>query len=114
MSIKHVKRYYKEMGEQYKESLDALKELEEAYGQGMIDPDKIEGLKKTIDALLVNYRRVSYIMFLLDMPNKEKKEKRYINQNKRKLNDIGKEHTLESIKKENKDVLKNLRNSSLD
>ena len=71
--------------------------------------ENIKQLKATAEKVEENYKRISYIMFLLDMPNRKKKRDRYKNQNKKLLNKIPNKDTLEGIQEENNKNLNELK-----
>lgn len=105
MSKKHVDEYFNVVANQYTDMLEALKDMEEECTKGLLDPDRLEQMKKLIEPLKQNYMRISYIMFLLNKPNRTKKEKRYIDQQNKFLNSIPEKDKLEGIKEENKKIV---------
>lgn len=105
MSKKHVDEYFNVVADQYHDMLEALKDMEEECTKGLLDPDRLEQMKKLIEPLKQNYMRISYIMFLLNKPNRTKKEKRYIDQQNKFLNSIPEKDRLEGIKEENKKIV---------
>lgn len=109
MSVKHVKKYYEEICNQYLEMRSELKDFEKECENGLFEPERLDIIKETVQPLMDNYERVSYIMFLLNKPNKEKKIKKYEQQNKKLLNNYKKSNSLEAVKEENKQVIENLR-----
>lgn len=108
MAKRHLVEYYKKVCSQYQNMNDTLKKFENELQYNMVDPQIIENAKKIIAPLKANYERISYIMFLLNQPNKESKKKRYVNQNKCKLNGLDKNNSIEKTLEENEDVIKNL------
>ena len=107
MSKKHVEEYYVKMASDYAEMKDVLKELQKSE---RVDVSQINNIKEKVSILESNYKRLSYVMFLLNMPNKKKKESRYIKIESKKLKDISEVHTKESIEKENKASIEYLKN----
>lgn len=108
MSKKHVDKYFNVVANQYHEMLQALKEVEEECNNNLMDPDRLEQIKTMIEPLKQNYMRISYIMFLLNQPDKEEKAKEYKQQHKKLLSKIPKKDRLEGIKKENSEIIKNI------
>ena len=53
---------------------------------------------------------LSYIMFLFNKPKRKKKEKKYIQQNKKLLSTIPEKNTKEGIIQENKQVISSIKN----
>ena len=109
MSVKDVKRYYDVITEQYFEMVNDLKDFEEAVSNNIIEPERLEEIKKNIEPIKVNYQRISYIMYLLNIPTKKSKYKKYERQNKKLLKMIGEENTQEAIDKDNKSTLDKIR-----
>lgn len=106
MSRKHVVTYYKAMEEQYFELLSETKDMDEAVKTGFLPEDRMNIFMNYVDKLKSNYTRLSYIMYLLDLPNKPSKEKRNarsresLNKSFQQLNS-----TQEQVVNENRDVL---------
>lgn len=109
MSKEHVDAYYQEVCNQYIEMNEAIKELEDACNTGLISPDRLDEMKKTIEPLKNNYMTLSYIMFLFNKPKRKKKQKRYIEQNKQLLNKIPYENTENGIEEQNDNVIEKIR-----
>lgn len=105
MARKDVDEYYEVISTQYADMLAALRDMEEESQKGLLDPDRLEQMKKIIEPLKTNYMRISYIMYLLNKPNRKSKRIIYEAQNKKLLNKIGKENTLASIEQENDEVI---------
>lgn len=108
MSKKHVDDYFDIIANQYHDMLESLRDMEEECTKGLLDPDRLEQMKKLIEPLKQNYMRISYIMYLLNKPNREKKVKRYEEQNKKLLNSIPKEDRLNGIVEENQHTINNI------
>jgi len=75
MSKKHVEDYFNQICDDYHELVSTLNELQEQCETTVVPPEKIENLKHIIEPIKDNYERISYIMFLLNMPNKKEKKK---------------------------------------
>lgn len=110
MAKKDVERYYLEICEQQKEMLENVKEMEEECQKGMVAPERLKQLKDMTEVFNQNYKRISYIMFLLNQPAKKEKVKKYNNQNKKKIEKLGKENSLGAVLEENKKVIENIKN----
>lgn len=106
MSKKHVEEYFKVIADQYLEMIDLLKELEQQYETNIIEPERLDKIKESIIPLKTNYQRISYIMYLLNMPNKKEKQKKYIKALEVKQD---KEGSLQEVKTENNIVIDNLK-----
>ena len=107
MSVKHIRNYYNEVAQQYSDLLSELKDFSELAQKQMIEPERIEKIKESIQPLMRNYEVLSYIMYLLDMPNRKSKEKSYENRNKKLLSKIKDENKRNGIIAQNNEVLEN-------
>lgn len=106
MSVKHVKEYYNQVCSDYSELLENLRDMEEELQNNLVSPDRVEQLKRMIEPIKQNYERISYIIFLLDMPNRKEKQDRYKSQQRKKVYEGS---DLNSIKAENKNILDNMK-----
>ena len=113
MSVKHVKLYYKEICDQYSDLLQELKDFEKEAQEGLIEPERIDNIKETIQPLMNNYQRISYIMYLLNLPNKKEKAVKYKRQNNKLLNTLSKDNSLEKTIEENSEVINKLKNKTV-
>lgn len=107
MSKKHVEQYYEEVCAQYKEMLENIHDFEELAQNNIISPERLEEYNKNIITLKTNWERISYIMFLLNKPNKKEKQKKYERQNQKLLNGLDKNNSPESVLEENRKVIEN-------
>lgn len=105
MSVKHVKAYFDEVAEQRRLMLEEIKDFEKEAEQNIIEPERLEMIKQNIQPLLNNYQMLSYIMFLLNKPNKKEKQKAYEKMNKKLLQSIDKKFTKEGVIQQNQDVI---------
>ena len=111
MSKKHFDKYFQETFEQYKQMTDLIKDLEKEVQEGLCPPEKIDQLEQVCAPLKNNYLRLSYVMYLLNQPNRDKKAEKYKNQNKRQYAKF--KGQLDEMNKENKDTLNNLKSFNL-
>lgn len=111
MSVKDVKKYYEAVSSQYLEMVNDIKDFEEAVTKEIIEPERLEQIKQNIEPIKVNYQRLSYIMFLLNLPTKKSKKKKYERQNQKLLKMIGKENMQEAVVEENRETLNKLEDS---
>ena len=107
MAVKDVIQYYNECEIQYKEFMDEMNDFKELCSQGMIAPEIIENSQKMLSLIEDNYKKLSYIIFLLNKPTKKEKYKTYKNQNKKLLN---KSITKEEVLKSNQDNIEGIKN----
>ena len=75
MSRKHVEDYFNQVCEDYHEMVQTLKDMEDECNNGLVPPERVEQLKNMLEPIKTNYARISYIMFLLNMPNKKEKQR---------------------------------------
>ena len=112
MSVKHIKDYYLKVTNDYYEMTKILEELEKCVteNQATQATKNIEMIRQQVSQLKENYLRLSYIMFLLNLPNKKEKQKKYTKQERKRVEAIPKEHRMMGVLKENKDILGFLNN----
>lgn len=101
MSRKDVQDYYNQIYVDYTDMVQALKDMEQECTNGLVSPDRVNQLKEMLEPIKINYQRISYIMYLLDKPNKKEKRRWYDNQNKNKY--VG--TTLKEVREENKSYI---------
>lgn len=104
MSRKDVQDYYNQLYSDYVEMIQTLKDMESECNNGLVSPDRVEQLKKMLEPIKINYQRISYIMYLLDKPNKKEKKRWYEKQNSKR--GFVTDSTLDGIRQENKLALK--------
>lgn len=109
MAVKDVKEYYDKVCDQYVEMLDNLKEMQEAYELGNISQEQFENLKKIIEPLKSNYERISWIMYLLNIPQRKKKVKKWKKQNDVLMSKYEKKNDIESTLDENSKALSQMK-----
>lgn len=107
MSQKDVIKYYNEVTENYKDMLENLKDMEEEMKESLVTPEQVDQMKRMARPIVDNYKTLSYIIFLLNRPNKKEKFNRYEKQNKKLLENC---RTKEEVLNENKEALNNLKN----
>lgn len=110
MAIKHVRAYYERMVSDYVEMKHVLEEMEKlSEEKASIALSNIEQIREQVKILEANYKRLAYIMFLLNQPNKESKKQRYLNREKKKLSDIPVSDREEAVIEENTRILETLK-----
>jgi hypothetical protein len=82
MAIKHVKKYFKQTEQLYLELAENLEEMREEFAKGECTEEELNNLLIPVNNLKTNYQMLSYILFLLYQPAKEKKKANYLSQNK--------------------------------
>lgn len=110
MAVKDIVDYYNKVTSHYIEMKEVLKELESNIPEDKIENanNNISMIRKDVEQLASNYRRISYIMYLLNKPTKKEKHKRYEQSETKRLSEISEENSLEGIVKEDNDILKRL------
>ena len=102
MSVKAVRKYYDQICEQYHEMIELIHDLEKEAEQDLVEPERIERLKEQVAPIKQNYERWTYMMFLLNQPERNSKHEKYKRQNSRLLQNLDKQNDLDSILEENK------------
>ena len=110
MSVKHVRDYYEQVTQQYQDMIESIKDFEDMAMEKIIEPERLEILKESIQPLLRNYELLSYIMYLLYKPNRGRKKKKYEQQYAKQIRKIPFESTKEGVIETNNEVIKNLKN----
>ena len=106
MAVKDVRHYFYTMLSQYLEEKQNLADFEEALKEGLITEEQMKEATDTVASLETNYHRLAYIMYLLDMPNRESKKTGYIKQHSQILEELKKLGAdIDSVKEENSDAL---------
>lgn len=80
MALKHIKEYYKKIESQYLGLLARVKEFDEALKKGEVSPEQADTAKQMLFKVEDNYKRWSYLLFLLNQPSKKEKQKGYLKQ----------------------------------
>ena len=110
MAIKDIKNYYYQMQAQYLEMKEDLVDFEQALQDGFITEDQLEAAREEVIKIENNYDRLSYIMYLLEMPNRNSKKPGYTKTNKAVLNFLDSRAATEAeVMVENRSALEQLR-----
>lgn len=106
MAVKDVRHYFYTMLAQYIEEKQNLADFEKVLKEGLITEEQMKEATENVANLEANYYRLAYIMYLLEMPNRESKKKGYIKQHKIILDELVRLGAdINSIKEENSDAL---------
>jgi hypothetical protein len=110
MAIKDVKIYYYNVLAQYLEMKNDIKDFEQALADGHITEDKLEEVMHDVEQIEDNYNRLSFILYLLAMPNRKSKKEKYCKASNI-LEDYFEKtgHNMDAVLKENEDALKHLK-----
>ena len=110
MAVKDVKEYYFKLIAQKAELEADLADFEEALKNGFITEEQMQAAKDELIPYQINLDRLTYIMYLLELPNKKAKKAKFANQNKKILNELEKRNADEqSVISENKSALDTFR-----
>ena len=109
MAKKDVVEYFNQVADQYQEMLDNIKEIEQDVNTTLTDPELVERLKKAAEPVKNNFMTLSYIMFLLNKPQRKEKEKKYVKMNKKLLQSIDPAYTKDGIMAENRKTIENIK-----
>lgn len=109
MSKKAVDNYYKEITDQYHEMLQDIKDIEKDVMEGLTSPDLLETLKANIAPIKQNWERWTYMMFLLNQPERKSKIPRYKQTNKKLLANLSSSNSIEATIEENKNALERIK-----
>ena len=108
MAVKHVKEYYEQVCEQYVQMNEELRDFQKEVENGLVEPERIDNLKALIEPLKNNYMTLSWIMYLLNKPQRESKERAYERRNRKFIESLDKKFNKEGILKQNEDVIKSV------
>ena len=108
MAVKHIKEYYEQVCDQYVMMNEELRDFQKEVENGLVEPERIDNLKKMIEPLKNNYMTLSWIMYLLNQPNRDNKERAYQKRNKKFIESLDKNFNKESIMKQNDEVIKSI------
>ena len=110
MAVKDVKKYYAKLIAQKAELEADLVDFEEALKNGFITEEQMQAAKDELIPYQINLDRLTYIVFLLELPNREAKKVKFAKQNKKILNELEKRKADEqSVIDENKSALDGFR-----
>lgn len=109
MSVKAVRKYYEQICEQYREMVENITDLEEECRNGLVEPERIEGLKAQIAPLKQNYERWAYMMFLLNEPQRKEKRYKYRQSNQKFLQKLDSSNSTDAVLNENASVLQSFK-----
>ena len=106
MAVKDVKEYYFKLIAQKAELEADLADFEEALKNGFITEEQMQVAKDELVPYQINLDRLTYIMYLLELPNRKTKKAKFAKQNKKILDELGKRNADEqSVISENKSAL---------
>lgn len=107
MAKKDFDEYYNKIFKQYNELQVTLEDMSKEVSNGMIEPERLEALKNTVVPVATSFQTLSYIKYLLDLPVRKTKRKRY-SVNNHLLKRAG-EYTGNNIMSKNQDIIDNVK-----
>ena len=106
MAARDVKEYYFKLIAQKAELETDLADFEEALKNGFITEEQMQAAKDELIPYQINLDRLTYIMYLLELPNRKTKKAKFAKQNKKILDELRKRNADEqSVISENKSAL---------
>ena len=106
MAVKDVKEYYFKLIAQKAELEADLADFEEALKNGFITEEQMQAAKDELVPYQINLDRLTYIIYLLELPNRKTKKAKFAKQNKKILDELIKRNADEqSVISENKSAL---------
>lgn len=105
MSKKHVEEYYRKICDDYHEMIVALQDMEKEFNEGMVSPDAVDNMKKLIEPIKDNYMTISWIMYLLNQPEKSSKHYGYAQRQRKFTASLDPAKSTENIHSENKKIV---------
>lgn len=108
MAKKHFDEYYRSIYSQYVGLKKTLDDLSQDALNNMIEPERLEQLKRTIQPVKSSYDMLTYVKYLLDMPARKQKRAKYDRQNK-KVIDRTTPYTADNLRKTNSEYIRNIK-----
>ena len=106
MAARDVKEYYFKLIAQKAELEADLADFEEALKNGFITEEQMQTAKDELIPYQINLDRLTYIVYLLELPNRKAKKVKFAKQNKKILDELERRKADEqSVISENKSAL---------
>ena len=110
MAARDVKDYYFKLIAQKAELEADLADFEEALKNGFITEEQMQAAKDELIPYQINLDRLTYIVYLLELPNRKTKKAKFAKQTKKILNELERRNADEqSVISENKSALDGFR-----
>lgn len=111
MSKKDFDDYYNSICNQREQLIQELEELQRIANERMIEPERLENMKKTFQPILDTYQMVSWVAFLLNKPTRTRKSAKYEKMLEKKTSKLNSAFSKDGLLKRNDNILKNLHSS---
>lgn len=110
MALIDVKKYYYNISAQYLEMKQDLADYDQACAEGHITEEQLEAVKADIAEIEKNYNRLTYIMYLLELPKTKRRKAKFRKKDKAledRLSELNADE--QAVIDENESVLTHLR-----
>lgn len=108
MAKKDFDEYYNKIAKQYYSLNEVLTDLSKEVQDNMVEPERLDQLKKTIEPVKNSYQTLMYIKYLLNKPSKKQKQNKYDKQMKKIIKQSEGKHSTDIIKN-NEDIISSLK-----
>ena len=106
MAARDVKEYYFKLIAQKAELEADLADFEEALKNGFVTEEQMQAAKDELIPYQINLDRLTYIVYLLELPNRKTKKAKFAKQNKKIIDELERRKADEqSVIYENKSAL---------
>lgn len=108
MSRKDFDQYYQTVCDQYIQLREELDVFQKMLDERVIEPERLEILKKTFQPILDTYQMVSWVAFLLNKPVNSKKKQKHDRMLKKKISKLMPGFSPDTIVGRNEKILKDI------
>ena len=108
LAIRDVREYYDQVCEQYVQMQHELADFQKEVEEGIVEPERLDTIKQVIEPIKNNYMTLSWIMYLLNKPQRKSKDKAYRRQTKKLTSTLDKSFNKSAILRKNEEVLDKL------
>ena len=109
MAVKHIKEYYQKVCTDYTEMLQTLTDMEDAFNQNLVSEEQLNQIKEMIKPIKQNYMTLSWIIYLLDKPQRDEKKQMYDRQMTKFKSNLDESRNEAGVLKEDSDILEKLK-----
>ena len=88
MAVRDIKEYYYKLQAQKAELEADIADFEEALRNGFITEEQVQAAKDELIPYQINMDRLTYIMYLLELPARKSKQAKFAKQNKKVLDEL--------------------------
>ncbi len=108
MSKKQFDEYFNNIYFQYLQLQRVLEDMSKEVEENIIPPERIEELKKTIQPVKSSYETLLYVKYLLDMPQRKSKVKKYERQELSRVKKKSGDNFGTEVLNRNKSIIKDI------